>query len=257
MSFTDTNPTDLATYLYLGYFGRAPESAGLTYWVDQLTWNPITNPQPASFGDAASGFATTGEAQADYPLFAEVLAGTTPTTTDIYNFLNSVYANLFDRAPDQGGEQYWTTVIQQFLTNPVPRQVALNIGGIIADIISGAWGTGSVTDAATLEDKATIAEYYTTQFQAHGQTGTDTSSSVAILQGVTSDPQSVTTAEASINLLWATSSAPATTALSNALLAQHMASSFAAHSPGPGGGLASDPIPTSAIQQFLAQSHHA
>ena len=58
------NPKDLAAYLYMAYFGRAGDPAGVAYWQSELTYDAVqaaNNPAyhgPATFRDAAMGFAT-------------------------------------------------------------------------------------------------------------------------------------------------------------------------------------------------------
>jgi len=109
---------DDVTNLYIGYFNRAPDPAGLNFWVAQLNAG-------ASLAGIANSFAQVAEATSLYSFLAAPLVGNPAS------FLNSVYLNLFGRAIDTAGQTYWTTQ----LANP-----ALPIGRVIVDIISGAQG---------------------------------------------------------------------------------------------------------------------
>jgi len=75
------------TMLYIATFGRAPDSGGLEYWVNQ---------SGLDIEEIALSFFDQDETQQLYP----------PNTfTD--TFISSVYQNLFNRKPDSGGLEYW------------------------------------------------------------------------------------------------------------------------------------------------------
>lgn len=75
--------------IYKAAFDRAPDLAGLGYWIDQLDGG-------APLEAAASGFIHSAE-------FAS-LYGTNPSDTV---FVTKLYNNVLDRNPDQGGYDYW------------------------------------------------------------------------------------------------------------------------------------------------------
>jgi hypothetical protein len=74
--------------LYLAYFGRPPDEAGLAYWTDQRR-------KGASLSTVSASFAGSDELTARY-------GGTSDA-----GFVGLVYANVLDRAPDAGGQAYW------------------------------------------------------------------------------------------------------------------------------------------------------
>lgn len=160
--------------LYVGYFNRAGDPAGVNFWVAQYI---ALGQTPAALAGIANSFSLTPEAQNLYGFLAAPLVGS-PTS-----FLSSVYSNLFGRtdlsAPaDVAGIAYWTAQ----LANP-----AISVGRIIVDIISGAQGP----DAMVVANKTAVAKAFTQQLV---NTNTDFSLALAqsALAGVTSDAATAT-----------------------------------------------------------------
>jgi len=77
---------DNVTRLYVATFDRAPDSAGLNYWVN--TASPLE--------DIASSFFDQPETK---DLYGEV--------SDLDNFIVAIYNNLFKREPKIDGQDYW------------------------------------------------------------------------------------------------------------------------------------------------------
>ncbi|SFU27585.1 DUF4214 domain-containing protein [Pseudoduganella namucuonensis] len=75
--------------LYQAAFDRAPDAAGLGYWIDAMD-------RQVSLRDVAQSFINSGE-------FAQ-LYGANPTTEA---FVSRLYSNVLHRAPDQAGYDYW------------------------------------------------------------------------------------------------------------------------------------------------------
>ena len=94
--------------LYIGYFNRAPDREGHDYWVARFN-------DGMSLVDIAESFFVQPEAVAIYGGL-----GRGP-------LIDMIYANLFRRAPDAAGKDYW-------MNNGQP------VGRMIVDIISGAQG---------------------------------------------------------------------------------------------------------------------
>ncbi len=114
------------TELYVATFLRAPDAAGLNYWVSSgLTIEGI-----------ASSFFDQPETQAKYP----------PETT-IGEFVAAVYTNLFNRYPDEAGLEYWAEEIYYGRVSP---------SLFILAVINGAQGL----DATILNNKTRVGEYY-------------------------------------------------------------------------------------------------
>ncbi|MCL3881651.1 DUF4214 domain-containing protein [Marivita sp. GX14005] len=120
--------------LYVAYFNRAPDSAGLLFWGSRLA-------DGMSMEEIARSFFVQPETRALY--------GETDGTAD---FVTSVYANILGRAPDTAGFNYWTGMLDSG---------AVDQGKFILAMIGGAKAeTGGAADAAYLETKAEIGAYY-------------------------------------------------------------------------------------------------
>lgn len=78
--------------LYIGYYGRAGDPDGLAYWIHQ-----VENGMPLAA--VAASFSVQVESKAKY---AFLNGG-----SDASAFIDQIYANLFNRAPDAGGKAYW------------------------------------------------------------------------------------------------------------------------------------------------------
>jgi pathogenesis-related protein 1 len=89
VSLNATTPTKTnVTELYVATFNRAPDSAGLNYWVT-ISKMPLE--------DIASSFFDQDETKALYG-----------SVSDIDSFIVSIYDNLFKRDPDAKGADYWS-----------------------------------------------------------------------------------------------------------------------------------------------------
>lgn len=123
----------LITQIYIGYFNRAPDPAGLSYWVGQLS----SGVSPIAIADS---FARQPEALSSY----SYLANSAISAPD--SFLTSVYNNLFNRAPDAAGLAYWNSELS----------AGKPVGRMIVDIISGAQGA----DKTIIDNKVALAQNY-------------------------------------------------------------------------------------------------
>jgi len=126
-SLSATTPTqENVTKLYVATFNRAPDTAGLDYWVNS----------GLELEDIASSFFDQEETKTLYP-----------SGTSNRDFISSVYINLFNRFPDTAGWDYWEN--------------QLNAGSItknrfIEAVINGAQDDATSNDATILSNKATV-----------------------------------------------------------------------------------------------------
>jgi len=124
--------------LYVAYFGRPADPAGLDYWV--------------STGITTKNFAAAMYAQ---PEFAQVNAG-----LSVSQQVNALYLNLFGRNGDTEGLSYWT---QQINTGK------LTLASIANDLIFAAnnsQAAQSKLDKIVLDNKTATAIAYTTDVRA-------------------------------------------------------------------------------------------
>ena len=171
----------LISQVYVGYFNRAPDAAGLNYWVGRYNAG-------MKLGDIAQSFSVQTESTNTYAYLAN------PNVASVSTFLTSVYANLFNRAPDAAGLAYWTGEINAGRSN---------VGNAIINIISGAvdtpasGSTAATLDFTTLTNKMTAGlTWATAMANVAGATYTSAAaaSAKAVVSGVTSDAATVTTA---------------------------------------------------------------
>lgn len=100
--------------LYVAYFSRPADPAGLTYWANVLSTNPN------GYQTISSAFAGSAEYQAAY-------AGMDNATV-----VNAVYEHLFGRAAESAGQTYWANLLNQH---------AITIDNVVTDIAGGAQGS--------------------------------------------------------------------------------------------------------------------
>ena len=169
---TETN-TQLVTELYVGYYDRAPDPAGLNAWLNALNAG-------VSLQTIANDFANSVESTSSYPF---LLA---PSAAGYSAFITSVYENILNRATDTAGAAFWLNQLQTGHTTP---------GGFILAIEDSVNLQSGTPDALTLENKTTVGLDYVTQLSDANLPFTEATSH-AVLSFVTSDPASVGTAEA-------------------------------------------------------------
>ena len=123
----------LVTQIYVGYFNRAPDAAGLNYWIGRYSAGMTAT-------QIAQSFSVQTEATNAYAYLAN------PNVASVSTFLTSVYSNLFNRAPDAAGLAYWTGEINAGRSN---------VGNAIINIINGAQDSGTTLDLTTVTNKMT------------------------------------------------------------------------------------------------------
>ncbi|NKX42446.1 DUF4214 domain-containing protein [Rhodobacteraceae bacterium R_SAG2] len=127
---------DQIVQLYIGYFDRAPNPAGLAYWINELDNNP-----DMSYLDIAQSFSVQPEATGLYPFLAN------PQVASPEAFITAVYLNLFNRAPDAAGLAYWEGELA----------AGKSPGRMIIDIQSGAQDSAAGQDLTILNNKTEVA----------------------------------------------------------------------------------------------------
>jgi hypothetical protein len=144
-----------STMVYIGYFNRAADSGGFSFWSGQ---NTKAQGQGQSAADAikniANSFTPQTETHALYPFLSTATFDpkNADTVASIGSLVDGIYANLFGRTPaaNDGGRLYW---VNQILTG------AVGIGESVLLIANGATGA----DATLLQNKITVALDFTTR----------------------------------------------------------------------------------------------
>jgi len=158
--------------LYVSLFGRAPDGAGLGYWVTQLdNGQSLTQLANAMYG--------VSEARAYYPAFA------TPE-----EIVQTFYTNVLGRAKgtDLEGQAFWVAKL---------KAPGVSVGSVIVDLqFQTANYTGTdpagVASKALYNNKVSVAQYF-------GEQNGSVAGATNALTGVTSDVATVATAKTSVD----------------------------------------------------------
>lgn len=160
MSWAQLPTRENVTELYVATFNRAPDSAGLDYWLHD------------------SGLQLEGIARSFFDQ---------PETRELYpegysnrDFIEQVYLNLFNREPDSAGWDYWENELD---SGRIPKSE------FILAVMNGAQGD----DAVILQNKEEVGEY----FAQKGLNDTDLAKDV--MKNITADYASVEAAKDEID----------------------------------------------------------
>lgn len=173
---------DTVQKLYIAFYQRPADSAGLKYWAEQI------DAANGNIDAAIQAFSTQEEA---VELYGEI------DETTIESVLDSIYFAAFGRSPEQEELDYW---VPEFVAGRVtPSNIALAV-------VLGALGT----DAATIDNKLVVANEFTAQTDGRDPTdpafGTapfaatydgydDVAAARDLLSGVTDDPDTIPSPE--------------------------------------------------------------
>lgn len=167
---------------YAGFLGRAADAGGFGYWLAELEAGRPTQGASAVLANIASSFANSTEAQALYPFLANPDGA---SDAEIGTFIDAVYGNLFNRTSDVGGLAYWIGETRQALA------AGETVGDVLLAVIGG---TRAGADLQALLGKAAVGLEFVHEQErmlVQWQDATDKPAAVALLHGVTADPQSV------------------------------------------------------------------
>ncbi|MHA6687889.1 DUF4214 domain-containing protein [Mesorhizobium sp. A556] len=168
---------ELIAQVYIGFYDRAPDPAGLQYWVGRVEAG-------VSIQDIGDSFAASPEASDTYPFF------TYPDLLSQNDFLEQVYQNVFGRAIDADGLAYYSA-----------RMTAgESAGSVVASILGNAASNDGSPDQAFLQNKVDAGLHWALEaaatfvdiYQDNGRlTDQASDSSHGILDGITADPATV------------------------------------------------------------------
>jgi hypothetical protein len=209
--------------LYAVLYDRAAEYPGYAYWVGQVALQP--DGTGVTLGNATSTAVTLNDAQVlgkafvndESAFFNQTYGGMTDSA-----FINALYVNIGGNAGDPGGITYWTGLLQQTEgSNPTAAQIQTARAGLVGEFVQDfidvnlstipgltpAQFTAAVQRQDTLDNKVAVSlAYSNASQQANGailvpHTIGDAAyqAAIAVLQGVTYDPATVTTAIVGIN----------------------------------------------------------
>jgi len=155
--------------LYIAYYGRPADAAGLTYWASALDSNG------GNLSGIINAFATSAESTALYG------ADTTPTS-----IVTAIYENVLHRAPDSTGLAYYTNALSTG---------QITAGNLAIAVTNGVQGA----DVTMLQNEVAVANQFTAQATTYGgataadigrtllsQVSVDSTAQTALLAQVTS-----------------------------------------------------------------------
>lgn len=177
-----TTHFDLVQTLYIAYYQRPADPAGLLYWAEQIE---------LADGNASAVMAAFASSPEALALYGTIDASTMGRVVD------QIYLALFNRTPDAAGKQFF---VEGFLAG------TFSPGSIALAVLSGARNA----DSAAIEHKLQVAHLLTAQIdgRALSDAGFGTGSSFSatyagegdaqaardILKSVTSDPATLLSA---------------------------------------------------------------
>lgn len=136
---------DVVQRIYVGYFGRPADPAGLDYWAKQYNDYGM----PLKMADISSSYASNANVRQFVDAF-----GASQESADLYPgdnaaFITAIYRNLFNRDPDAAGKAYWVDSLNKGL---MTRAIAALY------IMSGAQSS----DATIIDKKIEVATRFST-----------------------------------------------------------------------------------------------
>jgi len=158
--------TEQVAELYVAFFNRAPDAAGLAYWV---------NDSGLELEQISESFFNQEETTTAYP----------ESLTDAV-FVDTIYKNVFNRAADPDGLDYWVKELQSG---------SITKADMILAVVNGAQNTALGNDQTILNNKTEIGLY----FAAKGQD--DVTEAAEVMEGVDDTSASVTAAKDDIDSL--------------------------------------------------------
>lgn len=131
---------EMVQKIFIGYYQRPADPAGLLYWADRLYRNS------GNLNEIIEAFSNSPESLALYG---------TINSSNISTVVNNIYWALFNRAPDPGGLNYY---VSNFTAGKFPDGRRCTAGTIVLDILYGAVGG---VDLQSVNNKVTAAKLFT------------------------------------------------------------------------------------------------
>lgn len=139
----------LLSQLYLAYFNRAPDAVGLDYWAgNAFDYIASGKTEAATNKLIANNFALTQESLGIYGTVNQ-----NSSTAELQNFVTKVYQNVLNRAPDQGGVDYWVNNL---------KTGASTAGGFITDVVYAVNAQSGTADKVYFSGKSSVGQHFAT-----------------------------------------------------------------------------------------------
>lgn len=146
--FDNLTGRDKIYLIYTAYYGRLPDPEGFHFWNEFFGIETST-------GNSSEGaallitdfFLDQEETRSNYQFFENP---SNAGVDDVGLFLDEVYQNLFNRAPDEDGKAFWSQQIADRL------EAGIGFSDILTQIIEGA----QPDDIPAIDNKLVVANYY-------------------------------------------------------------------------------------------------
>jgi hypothetical protein len=158
--------TNAIQQIYIGLLGRAADQEGLQYWTNEIEAGTLTLEQLRA------------NIVEEQPEYEATFGGQTRAQV-----VTQLYANLFNRAPDNEGLQYWVN----------GEGASVNIDQLVLALVNGA----AAADTLVLDNRTEVANYYTTELGAEGSFNAELAA--AVVADVDGTRASVTQAKAAVD----------------------------------------------------------
>ena len=153
---TDADVANTVSAFYTGYYGRAADPGGFDFWTDAVQSRLDAGQNlNAILEEVSSRFRDENETTNLYP-FLDRDGSTEVTDQAADDFVTNVYQNLFNRAPEQAGLDFWSDEVVQRVQNDE------SIADIITTIVRSATGN----DAVAVGNKISVSTQYAQSFTA-------------------------------------------------------------------------------------------
>lgn len=137
---------------YNAYFGRPADPAGLAFWEAGATSSgDLIGSAIKLFGDPST------------PEFAQLY----PAGTSIESFLDSAYANMFNRAPDAEGKKFWADAFRGWVANGTYSEGEAR-AQILVNVLGAADAQRGTADKQSLTNKQAVADAATSSVKQFG-----------------------------------------------------------------------------------------
>jgi uncharacterized protein (TIGR03118 family) len=143
--------------MYVAYLGRAGDPDGTNYWEGNLQTGQTID-------QVAMNFSKQVESENLYPFLA---SPNTDSEAARVSFIDAIYENLFNRGPDTAGLIYWDNELHSDQLTLSGNALSAAIGGFILEIIRGATNSLAFQDITNLQNKVTVASFFTEQLAAN------------------------------------------------------------------------------------------
>lgn len=177
---------DVMQQVYVAYFGRPADPAGLLFFEQQL----LNAGAPSDLASLALAYGGNDGVRAVVDSFGNSAESAALYPGDNDSFILAVYRNVLNRVADDAGKAYWANLI---------NSGAITRGNAAISIMSGAQGS----DLAIVNNKTRVAANFTaaivTPLQAKGYDGLAANVVVRNMLGTVSFDTDVATFQSSVN----------------------------------------------------------